>query len=260
MVINNSKMNTKGENTPLSPRPSAEIPESICRICFEIETSQNPLISPCECSGSMKYIHEECLKKWICSKTRDPKTFSCDVCKQSLQMEINVKLVLSCKELKNEIFKILLFPIIIIIMSTITTLLIIYLITTATDPEITTSAKIYLSVVVIACCSIDCALITLFYKAVKVGCFQVEIYSWKIISNIKEEKHSVVDKVIPEYKDEKRNEGDDTVMNTSTIDAIYDDEPIFKKRDRLESGVTDCQSPTLPSAKPNNEILVQDAE
>ena len=260
MVINNSIMNTKGVNTPLSPRPGAETSERICRICFEMETSENPLISPCECSGSMKFIHEECLKKWICSKTRDPKTFSCDVCKQSLQMEINAKSVLSCKELKNEIFKILLFPIIIIIMSTITTLLLIYLITTATDPNITTSAKIYLSVVVIVCFSIDCAIITLFYKAIKVGCFQIEIESWKILSTKKENELSAVDKVIFEPKDEKFKEEDDTVMNTSALDAVYDDEPIFKKRDRLESGLTDCQSPTLPFYKPNTEILVQDAE
>ena len=38
----------------------------ICRICYlEEETSANPLIQPCVCSGSMKYIHLNCLKQWI---------------------------------------------------------------------------------------------------------------------------------------------------------------------------------------------------
>ena len=39
---------------------------NICRICYlEEESSENPLIQPCECSGSMKYIHLDCLKRWL---------------------------------------------------------------------------------------------------------------------------------------------------------------------------------------------------
>ena len=37
-----------------------------CRICYlEEETKDNPLVQPCICSGSMKYIHIDCLKKWV---------------------------------------------------------------------------------------------------------------------------------------------------------------------------------------------------
>ena len=37
-----------------------------CRICYlEDETVDNPLIQPCICSGSMKYIHLDCLKHWL---------------------------------------------------------------------------------------------------------------------------------------------------------------------------------------------------
>ena len=28
-----------------------------CRICFEKETKKNPLINPCQCEGSIKYVH-----------------------------------------------------------------------------------------------------------------------------------------------------------------------------------------------------------
>ena len=38
-----------------------------CRVCFEIESINSKLISPCLCGGSMKYIHDLCLKKWIYS-------------------------------------------------------------------------------------------------------------------------------------------------------------------------------------------------
>lgn len=38
---------------------------AICKICLLDENDEtNPLINPCKCSGSMKYIHMECLKHW----------------------------------------------------------------------------------------------------------------------------------------------------------------------------------------------------
>jgi hypothetical protein len=45
--------------------------KKICRICFSEEENidmENPLISPCLCKGSMKYIHYKCLKNWLESK------------------------------------------------------------------------------------------------------------------------------------------------------------------------------------------------
>ena len=44
--------------------------QKICRICYleEDNPSLNPLIRPCKCSGSMKYIHLKCLIVWIKTK------------------------------------------------------------------------------------------------------------------------------------------------------------------------------------------------
>ena len=36
-----------------------------CRICYERGLKKNKLYYPCKCKGSLKYIHEKCLKKWI---------------------------------------------------------------------------------------------------------------------------------------------------------------------------------------------------
>ena len=72
-----------------------------CRICFCEGNFEglNPLISPCKCSGSVKYIHLNCLRKWLTSKittkvssTNDIycyvyKTLKCEIC-QSLIPEI----------------------------------------------------------------------------------------------------------------------------------------------------------------------------
>jgi len=38
--------------------------ENICRICFDGEEENNPLIYPCSCDGSSKYVHKKCLDKW----------------------------------------------------------------------------------------------------------------------------------------------------------------------------------------------------
>lgn len=38
----------------------------ICRICYmEEESPKNPLIQPCICDGSLKYVHLACLRQWI---------------------------------------------------------------------------------------------------------------------------------------------------------------------------------------------------
>ena len=40
-----------------------------CKICYStLNSLEDPLINPCKCSGSMKYIHLSCLKHWIKSK------------------------------------------------------------------------------------------------------------------------------------------------------------------------------------------------
>lgn len=36
-----------------------------CRICFGEEDTFNKLIKPCNCKGSMEYVHEECINQWI---------------------------------------------------------------------------------------------------------------------------------------------------------------------------------------------------
>ena len=41
-----------------------------CRICLQEGefSGENPLISPCNCTGSVKFLHLECLRKWLTSK------------------------------------------------------------------------------------------------------------------------------------------------------------------------------------------------
>ena len=55
---------------------------NVCRICYiEEEDSDNPLLQPCICSGSMKFIHLSCLKQWISTRScvKIDKTENCSV-------------------------------------------------------------------------------------------------------------------------------------------------------------------------------------
>lgn len=72
-----------------------DVPENkaeVCRICITDEdTKENPLFAPCKCTGTMKFIHYECLKYWLNKKLTTSKkehvflyswkTFECEVCK-----------------------------------------------------------------------------------------------------------------------------------------------------------------------------------
>jgi E3 ubiquitin-protein ligase DOA10 len=40
-----------------------------CRICLDSDfDEENPLVSPCKCTGTMGVIHVGCLQKWLKSK------------------------------------------------------------------------------------------------------------------------------------------------------------------------------------------------
>ena len=68
----------------------------LCKICYgeEEDPILNPLVQPCHCSGSLKYIHLECLKHWLntksCIKIEDNERFcvflvkqiECEICKE----------------------------------------------------------------------------------------------------------------------------------------------------------------------------------
>lgn len=73
-----------------------------CRICLSDEYDDfNPLINPCKCSGTMKYLHLNCLKQLMQSKVTKVigkavtvltfKTLDCDICKSPFPENIKIK-------------------------------------------------------------------------------------------------------------------------------------------------------------------------
>lgn len=39
--------------------------EDVCRICRNPGDAENPLRYPCACSGSIKFVHQDCLLQWL---------------------------------------------------------------------------------------------------------------------------------------------------------------------------------------------------
>lgn len=39
--------------------------EDVCRICRTSGEADSSLYHPCACSGSIKYVHQECLLQWL---------------------------------------------------------------------------------------------------------------------------------------------------------------------------------------------------
>ncbi|XP_022927897.1 probable E3 ubiquitin ligase SUD1 [Cucurbita moschata] len=53
--------------------------EDVCRICRNPKDADNPLSYPCACSGSIKFVHQDCLLQWLShSNARQ-----CEVCKHA---------------------------------------------------------------------------------------------------------------------------------------------------------------------------------
>lgn len=51
--------------------------DDVCRVCRSEAEPERPLFYPCKCTGSIKYVHEDCLLQWL----EASKTKTCELCK-----------------------------------------------------------------------------------------------------------------------------------------------------------------------------------
>ncbi|XP_014350925.1 probable E3 ubiquitin-protein ligase MARCHF10 [Latimeria chalumnae] len=66
----------------------------LCRICqIGQGTLTNLLVEPCNCGGSLQYVHQECLKKWLQAKINSGAELAavkkCELCQHSLQLDFD---------------------------------------------------------------------------------------------------------------------------------------------------------------------------
>ncbi|KAL7890114.1 hypothetical protein AOLI_G00023720 [Acnodon oligacanthus] len=76
-------------NAPCSFSRTSVTPsnQDICRICHCEGDDESPLIMPCHCTGSLRFVHQACLQQWI--KSSD--TRCCELCKFEFIMETKLK-------------------------------------------------------------------------------------------------------------------------------------------------------------------------
>ena len=101
---------TSIKNKKLKKIKNIKKKKNACRICYgENSIKENPLICPCTCKGSMKYIHFLCLKNWLNSKIEseieqnsdenstisyNKKDICCELCKSQFPDYIRYKGIL----------------------------------------------------------------------------------------------------------------------------------------------------------------------
>ena len=60
---------------------SVSLNEPCCRIC-QSDTTEDKLISPCNCCGSVKWVHQSCLVQWMKSSFKE----SCELCMKDISI------------------------------------------------------------------------------------------------------------------------------------------------------------------------------
>ena len=96
-----SKLISNIENSSISSQKNSSS-RPTCRICYLLNSDMdNPLISPCNCNGSMKYIHYKCLKNCIEAnliKKKEEyykyyywKNYCCEICQKEYPKYLKIK-------------------------------------------------------------------------------------------------------------------------------------------------------------------------
>lgn len=87
---------SKDDNSKADTENSNDTP--VCYMCFdETDDDDNPLITPCKCSGDTKYVHVECLRKWHTAEADNQICFlssvdaTCSVCKSTFKSDFKLR-------------------------------------------------------------------------------------------------------------------------------------------------------------------------
>ncbi|CAG9310287.1 unnamed protein product [Blepharisma stoltei] len=153
--------------------------EKLCKICFDSETETHALISPCQCSGSIKYIHQECLKAWLLSKNEDLSSVTCELCKTPYLMTYDI--CNKCKPQKKwcdpsrTVYTVILFVLFVLVL--LTMLLI-------SQNILIFSGKwgdVYKNCLYVVCTFFDTIIFLTLLKVQKESCFESTLTNWKIL-------------------------------------------------------------------------------
>ncbi|RWA07849.1 hypothetical protein EKO27_g7257 [Xylaria grammica] len=75
------KSNMTTPSDPWADDHDPPIDLDTCRICRGEATDDEPLFFPCKCSGSIKYVHQDCLMEWLSHSQKK----HCELCKTAFR-------------------------------------------------------------------------------------------------------------------------------------------------------------------------------
>ena len=227
-----------------------------CRICMEGENSTSPLLSPCKCAGSIKYIHEECLKTWLVSHNEDIAESCCELCKTPLLVEFKMRHKCqprqSCGNGLNSCMFVPILVAIVVILFIIVYLLSDRFLTSASSSE----EKGYTIALIITCSLSGIILSILIVNSVKDACLIPQLDEWKIFSqNFEESEESI------EVSREEWSLFHVLIVPESTkIHGVRIKTPVLrpvlqllKKRGNITAYTPQCLTPAMSSFKPTPE-------
>ena len=81
--------------TARRPKPRMVVEEMACRLCFGEEEDDGPLVQPCACRGSAKWIHKHCLKKWRRTSPKEDAAYRCGQCRDHYCDSLSLELLLA---------------------------------------------------------------------------------------------------------------------------------------------------------------------
>ena len=64
----------------------------MCRLCWGDE-DDGPLVQPCTCRGSAKFIHKACLEKWRRTGPREDAAYRCGQCMDHYRDALSLELL-----------------------------------------------------------------------------------------------------------------------------------------------------------------------
>ena len=144
----NLNLDEEVSNKEKSEESSIKVP--LCRICYEAEKENNILIHPCRCTGSVRYVHEECLKTWLLCSDQDLANRACELCHTTFSMKYEIVSYITCKELCDENVGICIFiPILLAILGLI--IVIVYFLAIKFNSDTNKSDRIYALSLIIGC-------------------------------------------------------------------------------------------------------------
>jgi hypothetical protein len=150
----------------------------ICRICFEAQADDNLLITPCKCTGSVKFIHEECLKAWLLSKQTDLKTVTCELCLAKFSMNFKFELKIApCANCGDSIAHWFFLPLLV----SVFTILVLMICIIIARIDLIKDVR-YAALLLLACLVSTLMIVYLFITSIREAVFIEEISEWHILS------------------------------------------------------------------------------